>query len=179
MDGSGSLHWSSRVALWLDAISEWTGRLTSWLVLGLVLLISYDVAMRYLFHAGSVALQELEWHLFAVIFLLGAGYTLKHDDHVRVDVVYQSRLMTPYRQAWVNLLGTLVYLIPFCLLVIVSSWPFVHDAFVHAETSPDPGGLPYRWLLKGAIPLGFSLLLVQGVANALHALAAILEHHRR
>lgn len=167
--------WPRRIATGIELASEWTGRLTSWLVLGMVALITYDVAMRYLFHAGSVALQELEWHLFALIFLIGAAYTLKHDSHVRVDVLYQSRWMSPRRRALVNLVGTLLFLIPFCLLIIVSSWPFVHDAFVHGEGSPDPGGLPYRWLLKAAIPLGFGLLLLQGLATALHAYYDILN----
>jgi TRAP-type mannitol/chloroaromatic compound transport system permease small subunit len=168
-------NWSDRLCAWIDAVSEWTGRATAWLVLGMVLLIDYDVAMRYLFRVGSVALQELEWHLFALIFLLGAAYTLKHDDHVRVDLIYQSRWMGHRRRAWVDLVGTVLLLVPFCLLVIVSSWPFVQSAFVHAEGSPDPGGLPYRWLLKAAIPLGFGLLMLQGLANGLRALRTLLE----
>jgi TRAP-type mannitol/chloroaromatic compound transport system permease small subunit len=168
-------NWSDRLCAWIDAVSEWTGRATAWLVLGMVLLIAYDVAMRYLFRVGSVALQELEWHLFAPIFLLGAAYTLKHDDHVRVDVLYQSRWMGARRRAWVDLVGTVLFLVPFCLLVIVSSWPFVQSAFVHAEGSPDPGGLPYRWVLKATIPAGFGLLMLQGLANALRALQTVLE----
>ncbi len=168
------LHWSRSLATGIEHLSEWTGRAASWLVLAMVLLIAYDVAMRYLFRSGSVALQELEWHLFAAIFLLGAAYTLRHDDHVRVDVVYQSRWMNDRRRAWVNLVGTLIFLVPFCLLIIVSAWPFVSSSFLHGEGSPDPGGLPYRWLLKAAIPIGFGLLLVQGVATAIRALHRIL-----
>ncbi len=171
--------WSRSLAAWIERFSEWTGRATSWLVLGMVLLITYDVAMRYLFRSGSVALQELEWHLFALIFLLGAGYTLKHDDHVRVDVLYQSRWLNERRRAWVNFLGTLVFLVPFCVLIMVSSWPFLHDSFVHGEGSPDPGGLPYRWLLKAAIPVGFGLLLMQGIATAIRALHCILGWDER
>ena len=167
--------WSDKLAGWIEAISEWTGRAAAWLVLGMVFLIVYDVAMRYLFRSGSVALQELEWHLFALVFLLGAAYTLKHDDHVRVDVLYQSQWMTPRRRALVNLLGTVLFLMPFCLLVIVSAWPFVYDSFLHAEGSPDPGGLPHRWLLKAAIPVAFGLLLLQGLANAIRALQTLLH----
>ena len=80
-----------RIARPVECFSEWCGRGVAWLVPAMVLLVGYDVAMRYLFQSGSVALQELEWHLFGLIFLLGAAYTLKHDDHVRVDVIYQSR----------------------------------------------------------------------------------------
>lgn len=170
----GALQPLRRFADAVDFVNERVGRGVSWLVLAMVAVVAYDVAMRYLFNTGSVALQELEWHLFAVIFLLGAPYTLKHDDHVRLDVLYQSRLMGPRRRAWVNLVGSLALLVPFCLLVMVSSWPFVYDAFIHNEGSPDPGGLPYRWLLKACIPLGSALLLLQGLALAVRSLDTLL-----
>jgi TRAP-type mannitol/chloroaromatic compound transport system permease small subunit len=141
----------------------------------MVLVISYDVAMRYLFSTGSVALQELEWHLFALLFLLAAAYTFKHDGHVRVDIFYSSRSMSKRRRAWVDLLGGLFLLTPFCLLIIFSSIPFITNSFVMAEVSPDPGGLPWRFLLKSAIPLGFSLLLLQGVAHMLRSLVCLME----
>jgi len=158
----------------IDRFSEWTGNAVAWLVLGMALLVTWDVAMRYLFHSGSVALQELEWHLFALVFLLGAGYTLKHDGHVRIDLLHRSRWMDERRRAWIGLVGGIAMLAPFCLLVIVYAWPFVHDAWVHGEGSPDPGGLPGRWLIKAAIPAGFALLLLQGVAEtARHALTLL------
>jgi TRAP-type mannitol/chloroaromatic compound transport system permease small subunit len=163
-----------RFADYIERFSELTGRLISWLVLAMALIIGYDVAMRYLFQSGSVALQELEWHLFALVFLFGAAYTLKHDDHVRVDIFYRSRCMGPRRRAAVDLLGSLLFLIPFCLLVISGSLPFVENAYAMAESSPDPGGLPARWLLKAAIPLGFSLLLLQGLALAIRSSAVLL-----
>ena len=146
----------------------------SWLVLAMVLVIVYDVGMRYLFQIGSVGLQELEWHLFALIFLFGAAYTFKHDGHVRVDIFYHSRHMDERRRAWVDLLGGLFFLLPFCLLIIISSASFVGNAFSIGEGSPDPGGLPYRFLLKAAIPVGFSLVLLQGVAHMLRSLRTIL-----
>ncbi len=158
----------------LDQFSEFSGKLVSWLVLAMVLLVSYDVAMRYLFLSGSIALQEMEWHLFSLIFLIGAAYTLKHDDHVRLDLFYKSRFMNDERRAWVNLLGSLLLLIPFCILIITTSWPFVFQAYIHLEGSPDPGGLPYRWILKAGIPLGFTLLLLQGVADIAKNLNIIL-----
>ena len=167
------------IARWIEALSEWTGRLVAWLVPALVLLITYDVAMRYLFHGGSIALQELEWHLFALLFLLGAAYTLKHDEHVRVDVLHNSAWMTRKRKAWVDLLGGLVFLIPFCVLVISASWPFVSHAWLYGEGSPDPGGLPHRYLLKAAIPIGFGLLLLQGVASILRAIQTIRGDGKR
>lgn len=162
----------------LEKISEWCGRAVSWCVLVMVLIISYDVFMRYFFQIGSVALQELEWHLFAVIFLLGASYTLKNDGHVRVDIFYQSKKLTDKHRAWIDLLGTLIFLIPFCVLIIVSSWEFVAYSFRISEGSPDPGGLPYRFLLKAAIPAGFFLLLLQGVALILRSANTIFYEER-
>ena len=163
----------SHIACAIELLSEWSGRIVAWLVLAMTLLIGYDVTMRYIFHSGSVALQELEWHLFAVIFLIGAAYTFKHDEHVRVDVIYNGTLMNNRRRAWVNLLGTALFLLPFCILVISSGLPFVENSYVMGETSPDPGGLTHRYLLKAAIPAGFSLLMLQGVAMIIRSLQVI------
>ena len=162
----------------IDRISEHIGKLTSWLILLMVLIICYDVFMRSAFQIGSVALQELEWHLFALVFLLGAGYTLKHDGHVRVDIFYQSRWMDKRNRAWVDVFGFLFLLLPFCLLVIISSLPFVFNSFDIAEGSPDAGGLSYRFLLKSAIPIGFCLVLLQGFAGFLQNLV-ILKGYRQ
>lgn len=165
----------NKLAAAIDQLNEWIGRFTAWLVVALVLLVCYDVSMRYLFQAGSVGLQELEWHIFSLIFLLGAAYTLKHDEHVRIDVFYQSKRMTPRRQAMVNLFGCLFLLIPFCVLMIISAVPFVEMSYGWAESSPDPGGLPYRWLLKAMIPAGFVLLALQGLALSIRSLQIIVR----
>jgi len=101
----------------------------------------------------------LEWHLFAFIFLIGAAYALKHDRHVRVDVFYAN--FTEKQQAWVNLIGTLLFLIPFCIIIIYTSIRFAANAYAIQEGSPDPGGLPARYIVKAAIPIGFILLLLQ------------------
>ncbi len=159
----------------INALSEWTGRIIAWLIFVMVLIIVYQASMVALFSIGSVALQELQWHLFALVFLLGAAYTLKHDDHVRVDILYQSHWMNDRRRAWVNLIGSLIFLVPFCVLIIIASSPFVSNAFIHGEGSPDPGGLPYRFILKAAIPIGFTLLMLQGIANSLASLLYLLE----
>lgn len=162
-----------RLANRLSLVAEYTGRAVAWLALLLVAVVCYDVTMRYVFHGGSIALQELAWHLYALLFLLGAAYTLKHDGHVRVDIVYQR--LAPRTRAWIEVLGTLFFLLPLCVLIVWTSVPFAYQAFVHAEGSPDVGGLPYRYLLKTAIPLGFALLALQGLAQAAGSLAALTE----
>ena len=151
----------------IDILNETIGRAASWLVLAMVLLICYDVTMRYSFHQGSVALQELEWHLFALIFLLGSAYTLKHNNHVRVDILYQSHYLSNKHRAMINILGIILFLIPFCVLILITTWPFVENAYYYLEGSPDPGGLPYRYLLKGSILVAFTLLILQGLAELL------------
>jgi TRAP-type mannitol/chloroaromatic compound transport system permease small subunit len=131
--------------------------------------------MRYLLQSGSVAAQELEWHLFALIILLGAGYTLKHDEHVRVDLLYASSRLSDRHRALIDIIGNLCFLLPFAVLVVWSSLPFAYSSFVGAEVSPDPGGLTNRWLLKAAIPFGFMLLALQALANSSRAILKLLS----
>lgn len=159
------------IARWIDTVNEWVGRGVAWVTLGLVLVVFVDVVMRYLFNISFVFTQELEWHLFGFIFLIGAGYTLLHDGHVRVDIIYQ-RLSTKAR-AWTNLLGVLLFLIPGCVLVITTSWRFAANSYSMMEGSPDPGGIPYRFIIKGMISFGFGLLCLQGVSLGIHSLLQI------
>ena len=161
----------------INRLSELSGNALSWLVLCMVLLVSYDVAMRYFFQRGSIAIQELESHLFSIIFLLGAGYTHKYDDHVRLDLFYRSKYLNDTHRAWINIVGCVFFLIPFCCLIMISSWPFVAQAFIHLEGSPDPGGLPYRWILKAAIPVGFFLLALQALADLIETISTLRENN--
>ncbi len=170
------MNFLTKMVNFIDRISEWSGRAIAWLVLALVLLVCYDVAMRYLWQSGSIALQELEWHLFALIFLLGAAYTLKHDEHVRVDLLYGSRRLNDKQRAVVNLSGSVLLLIPFCILIIYTSWPFVATSYAINEVSPDPGGLSHRFLIKAAIPVGFALLLIQGLSEIGHNIITLKQH---
>ncbi len=160
------------VSRWIDTLNEWVGRGVAWVTLGLVVVVFVDVLMRYILNVSFVFTQELEWHLFGFIFLIGAGYTLLHDGHVRVDIIYQ-RLGWRGR-AWVNLCGVLLFLIPGCIMVISTSWKFTMNSFAILEGSPDPGGIPFRFILKGCIPVGFALLLFQGISLGLHSLMQIL-----
>ena len=160
-----------KISLLIDNLNEKIGVATAWLTTVLVLVVCYDVFTRYILNKSSIAVQELEWHLFAVIFLLGAAYTLKHDRHVRVDVLYSK--FSPKTRAWINLLGSLVFLIPFAILIIIASKNFVGSSFMINETSANPGGLPARFVLKACIPIAFFLLLLQGISLALKSILVI------
>ncbi len=164
-----------RVSRALDALIELSGRTLAWLVVALVGVTVYDVAMRYFLRQGSVAIQELEWHLFAAIFLLAGAYTLRHDAHVRVDMLYRSRFVSARGRRLIDIAGTLLFTLPFSVLVVWAALPFVSDAFVHGEMSPDPGGLPWRWAAKALIPLGFGLICLQAAADLLRAVAGSAE----
>lgn len=157
---------------WIDTLNFWVGRLVSWVTLLVVLVVFVDVVMRYAFRTSYVFTQEMEWHLFSFIFLMGAGYTLLKDGHVRVDIFYQR--MSPRARAWINLIGVLLLLIPGCCLVITTSYKFAYTSWLIGEGSPDPGGVPYRFIIKSMIPMGFSLILLQGISLGLKSLLTIL-----
>lgn len=167
----------NRFANYINQFTEKTGRLVSWISLLLVILIGLDVVLRYAFNWSSSANQELEWHLFATLFLLGSAYALKHDKHVRVDVFYSR--FSDRKKSWVNLIGTVIFLIPFCLVIIQTSIPFVLDAWKIAESSPEPGGLTHRFIIKSTIPLGATLLLIQAISEGLTSLTHLLNQPNR
>jgi len=160
-----------RLMMLIDRLVRGIGIAVSWLSLVLVLVIVGDVFMRYVFNETSAASFELEWHLFGAIFLLGAAHALQDDRHVRVDVFYHR--FSEKTKAWVNLIGTLVLLMPFCLVAFWESLSFVGNSFAVRETSPDPGGLPARYLIKSAIPIGFFLLGLQGLSLVLKSIKTI------
>jgi TRAP-type mannitol/chloroaromatic compound transport system permease small subunit len=116
----------------------------------------YDVVMRYAFNDVSIGMQELEWHLFSAVFLLGIPYAIRENSHVRVDILYDS--WTPRTQALINLFGAIFFILPFVILVTYFSIKFSFDAYQMGEGSGDPGGLPYRWLIKGLIPFSFIMM---------------------
>jgi TRAP-type mannitol/chloroaromatic compound transport system permease small subunit len=156
----------------IDRINEWVGRGVAWVTTGLVLVVFVDVVMRYLFNTSYVFTQELEWQLFGFIFLMGAGYTLLHDGHVRVDIIYQR--LGPKGRAWINLIGVFCFMLPGCFMVIATSWKFTYNAWAIMEGSPDPGGIPFRFLIKGTITVGFILLFLQGLSMGLHSFLQLL-----
>lgn len=147
----------------IDKIIEKVKSLCSWLSFLLVILITVDVFLRYVFNFSSASLYELEWHFFAAIFLLGSSVTLQNDEHVRVDVFY-NRLSKKNKEV-INLIGNIFFLVPFSLVIFYTSIPFFTDSFVILESSPDPGGLPFRFIIKSIIPFSFFLLATIGVIN--------------
>jgi TRAP-type mannitol/chloroaromatic compound transport system permease small subunit len=165
-----------RIACFIDELSEHTGRVIAWLTLGTVLLTFTVVVLRYGFDAGSIAMQEAVSYLHAGVFMLGAAYTLKHDGHVRVDIVY--RRLSARGQALVNLLGTLLLLLPVCLYIMTSSWDYVAISWNLREGSQEAGGLNAVFLLKTAIPVMAVLLMLQGIAIAIHSLLQLLGVER-
>jgi TRAP-type mannitol/chloroaromatic compound transport system permease small subunit len=156
----------------IDRLNLWVGHKVAWATGLVVLVVFVDVVMRYALNISFVFTQELEWHLFAFIFLMGAGFTLYKDGHVRVDIFYQR--MGKKAQAWINLMGVLFFLIPGCLMILITSSKFAYTAFTVMEGSPDPGGIPYRWILKACIPAGFILVLLQGLSLGIKSLATIV-----
>lgn len=158
----------------LDHISTFVGRAVAGLCIILMLLIVWDVVMRYAFRSTYVWVQEMEWHLFALIFLWGAAYTYKENDHVRVDVFYQR--WSPRTRAWIDFLGIAFFLIPFCLVIIHSSMLYTLDAWQVLEGSPDPSGLPARYLIKGAVTVGFGLLMLQGFVELIKKYQFLTRH---
>jgi len=158
---------------WIDTLNTIVGKSVSWVTLLLVVTVFTDVVMRYLFKTSYVFVQEMEWHLFAFIFLLGAGYTLLKDGHVRVDIIYQR--LSPKARAWVNLMGTILFLFPGCYMIIQTAIPFVKNSYMILEGSPDPGGIPCRFIIKSAIPIGFALIGLQGISMFMKNLMVLLN----
>ncbi len=144
---------------WLIRIGRWT----SWLWVVLLAIIVINVVLRYAFGEGRVEFEEIQWHLYATGFLLALGYALLSDSHIRVDVLHER--FSPALQAWVEFYGILLFLLPFIALVLVYSVPFVVTSFELSEVSNAPGGLPYRWIIKAMLPLGFVLLALAALSR--------------
>lgn len=174
------MHVLKMICAGIDSVNDKVGRAVSWATLLLVLVTFSDVVMRYFFNTSYVFTQEMEWHIFAFIFLMGAGYTLKVDGHVRVEVFYGR--LGPKGKAWINLIGVLFFLIPSCILFIKTAIPFMVKSFQVMEGSPDPGGIPFRFILKACIPAGYALMLLQGISlgiNSLMGVIGIVDEQRK
>lgn len=144
-----------------DKFADAIGYFTAFVLVLMILNVTYDVVMRYFFNTGSIAMQEMEWHLFSVVILLGISYTLKEDGHVRVDLIYDR--LTEKKKAKINMVGVALFILPVALLIGVESIPYVLESLASNEQSGDPGGLPYRWIVKSLIPLSFFLLIITSI----------------
>jgi len=147
-----------RIERTIDRFSDVLGWIAGLLTFVMLANVFYDAIMRYFFRSGSIALQEMEWHIFSVVFLFGISYALKEDGHVRVDILYDR--FDPKWKAVVNIAGTCLFLIPLAVLIATGSTWYVHEAYTQGEISGDPGGLTHRYLIKAVIPLAFSFLIV-------------------
>ncbi|MCU7915737.1 MAG: TRAP transporter small permease subunit [Candidatus Thiodiazotropha sp. (ex Gloverina cf. vestifex)] len=161
-----------RLAGLFEAINEWLGRTVSWLSLLMVLVSVSVVILRYVFDLGWIWLQESVTFMHAALFLVGAAYTLKHEGHVRVDIFYRG--FSPRAQAWVDLLGSLLLLLPVCLFIFVISWDYVAQSWSLHEGSREAGGLEGVFLLKSLILMMAGLLVLQGLAIAIRCLLQLL-----
>ncbi len=147
----------------LELLIKWVGYLAAFALAALILLVVYDALMRYLFQSGSIALQELEWHLFDVVIMLGIAYTLQRASHVRVDIFYDQ--YSDKVRHIINIIGALFFILPFSLMIIYVGFDFVLLSFEQLEASSDPGGLPYRFVVKSLLPVAFVLLIIQTVSE--------------
>jgi TRAP-type mannitol/chloroaromatic compound transport system permease small subunit len=163
-----------RMARWADTVNERCGRAVAWLTVAMVLVTFVIVVLRYLFNMGWIAVQESVTYMHALVFMLGAAYTLKHDGHVRVDIFYQR--MSLRARALVDLFGTVLLLAPFMIFILWTSWGYVADAWALREGSRETGGLPGVFLLKSVIPLMAGLMLLQGLALVLRSVLVVLGH---
>lgn len=162
-----------RVESFFNSFIDTIGRLIGWLLLLMIFNVLFDVCMRYFFHNSSVGMQELEWHLFSVVILFGIGYALKEEAHVRVDFLYEG--FSKKTKSYVNIFGTLLFLIPLSLLILFGSYEFVYDAYVMNEISEDPGGLTHRWIIKAMIPFGFIFLIISAFGYILKNVIILKE----
>jgi TRAP-type mannitol/chloroaromatic compound transport system permease small subunit len=152
----------------IDALNERTGHAVYWLILAAVLVSAGNAIVRYLFDMSSNGWLELQWYLFSAVFLLAAGYTLRHNEHVRIDLIFTR--LPARKRAWIDLFGGVFFLLPIAVVIMALSWPVFMESYLRHEVSADAGGL-LRWPAKLLIPLGFLLLSLQGVSEIIKRIA--------
>ncbi|MGH6768388.1 MAG: TRAP transporter small permease subunit [Xanthobacteraceae bacterium] len=168
----GALLKASRI---IDAINDRFGTAATWLVLFACLISAGNAMSRHFLNMSSNAWLEAQWYMFAAMVLLGAPYTLKVNGHVRVDVLYSA--FAPRTRIWIDLVGGILFLLPICLILIYFTWPWFVDSWRINETSSNAGGL-IRWPVKLLLPVGFTLMALQGISEIIKRIAALLEHQR-
>jgi len=155
----------------IDKIIKYLSYFTAFVLVALVLLVVFDATSRYLFSSGSIALQELEWHLFDIIILFGISYTLQQNAHVRVDIFYTS--FSEKTKTIINMISSIFFILPVSFLIIYIGLEFVALSFSQHEISSNPGGLEYRFIVKSLMPLSFAFLILQTISQLKYDLDAI------
>ena len=154
----------------IDLLNEKLGNICNFLILAACVVSAANAMIRYAFGYSSNAWLELQWYMFAVVIMFGASYTFKKNEHVRVEILYL--MLSERGQLWLDMIGTLCFLIPSCLLLAYLSWPFFYQAYAVGEISSNAGGL-IRWPIKFVIPAGFVMLALQGVSEVIKRIAAL------
>ena len=162
-----------KVERFFDKLGDIVGYVCIFVMFLMIADVFFNVTARYFFKYGNVGLQELEWHFFSIIILLGMSYALKDDAHVRVDIFYEK--MSLKKRALINMAGVILFILPLALLVAWLSWDYVVEAYESGEGSGDPGGLPYRWVIKAFIPFSFWLLIFFSVGYFIKWLNVYLD----
>jgi TRAP-type mannitol/chloroaromatic compound transport system permease small subunit len=158
---------------YIDAFTDYTGRILAWLSLAMAALTALIVFLRYGFNIGSIAAQEAVIYMHGALFMLGAAFTLKAGGHVRVDIFYQR--FSARTQAWINSLGGIIFLLPLCAFILGISWNYVTESWAIREISPEAGGIPGVFLLKSLVPLMAITLFCQGLAEVLRNALVLVE----
>ena len=161
----------------IHRLNEWAGQKTAWLTAVLVVLVFLDVLAQKIFHYSAAWVSEIEWHLFSLIFLFGAGYALRHGKHVRVDLFYEK--FSKKEKALVNFWGTVLFLLPWCMTVIWFASKYALESWADGEGSPQPNGLPIWYPIKFAIVIGILLLTLQGIAMLIDSLVILIEEKHK
>jgi TRAP-type mannitol/chloroaromatic compound transport system permease small subunit len=157
----------------IGKIIDALGNFCSILMMLMIANVFYDVIMRYFFNDVSIGMQELEWHLFAAMFMFGIAYTLKEDGHVRVDIFYDK--MSARKQSIINILGALCFALPITIVILYYSIDYTMEAYNMGEGSADPGGLPHRWIVRSVIPVSSAFLILSILHVVLNNLQTLLS----
>ena len=153
----------------IDQVIRKIGSALSWLWIALMFVICVNVFMKNALGQGSVRFEEIQWHIYSAVFLLGLSYTMTFDDHVRVDLLHEGfRLRT---KAWIEVIGIVVFLLPFLIMLLYYAWPFVVKAFTDGERSSSPAGLAYYWIIKSTLVIGLVMLLATSIARLQRCIA--------
>jgi len=163
---------TTMISRFIDGILDFIGHVASWIWISLVGVILFQVILRYGFNQGSIMLEEIQWHMYSIGFMIALSYGIVHDRHVRIDIVYDR--FPPLVKAWVDVIGIPFLLLPFLFFVFYSAFPFVTSSYESGEVSIAPDGLPYRFAIKAFIIVGFALMILAAFSRLTRVLAYVI-----